>query len=309
MPKHTTHPLTGLIPAVLTPFEPDGELNLAVVERQAALLQGDGVSAVFVGGTTGEFSSLTLRERKALTRRWLEVTRGTRLRVVIHVGSNCRADARDLAADAAENGAAAIATVAPSYFKPRTSADLVAWCAEVAVAAPAVPFYFYDIPTMTGVSFPMPEFLEAAADRIPNLAGLKFTNADLAAFQRLLHLHDGRYDVVWGFDEYLLAALALGAEGAVGSTYNFAAPLYQRIFAAVAKGDLAAARQAQFRAVQLIAVMYRHGFLAAAKEAMRIRGVDCGPVRLPNANMSAEQAVALRQELAAIEFNTMSGKV
>jgi N-acetylneuraminate lyase len=292
-------PLIGLVPAALTPFDSHGELNLHAVEKQVEMFLADGVSASFVAGTTGEFSSLSVAERQALTTRWCEVCRGTKLRVVVHVGANALADAKALARHAEAHGAAAIATVAPNYVKPRTVAQLAEWCAALAAAAPRTPFYFYDIPAMTGVTLPMPEFLANYAKQIPTLAGLKFTNSDLMAFQQLRHIENGRFDVVWGFDEYLLAAAALGAKGAVGSTYNFAAPLYQRILAAVEKGDLAAGRADQYRSVQLIALMQRHGFLAAAKEAMRIRGLDLGPVRSPNPNMTPEQAKSCSAELEA----------
>lgn len=293
-------PLTGLTPAALTPFDSHGDLNLAAVEKQVELCIADGIQSAFVGGTTGEFSSLTIPERKALAGRWLEVCRGSNLRVLVHVGSNALAEAEELAKHAEQHGAAAIATVAPNYVKPRTVAQLAEWCAKLADAAPHTPFYFYDIPSMTGVSLSMPEFLGRHAKAIPTLAGLKFTNSDLMAFQQLLNLENGRYDVVWGFDEYLLAALVLGAKGAVGSTYNFAAPLYQRIIAAVKSGDLAAARADQCRSVRLIALMQRFGFLASAKEAMRVRGVDLGPVRLPNANMPADQVKEFREELEGV---------
>ena len=292
--------LIGLVPAVLTPFDASGALNLAVVEKQVALCLKDGVGAAFVGGTTGEFSSLSTSERLALTARWCEATRGTKLRVVVHVGSNALADAEELARHAEKCGAAAIATVAPNYIKPKTSAQLAEWCAKLAAAAPKTPFYFYDIPTMTGVSLPMPEFIGLAEQSIPTFAGLKFTNSDLMAFQQLLNHGGGKFDVVWGFDEYLMAALALGAKGAVGSTYNFAAPLYQRIIAAVQRGDLAAARADQFKSVKLIATMIRHGFHAAAKESLRARGVDCGPVRLPNPSMTPAAASSFRAELETL---------
>jgi N-acetylneuraminate lyase len=294
--------LVGLVPAVLTPFESNGDLKLAAVEKQVELCLKDGVAAAFVAGTTGEFSSLTVPERKGLAERWLTVSRGTKLGIVIHVGSNALRDSEELAAHAEKHGAAAIATVAPNYMKPKTVSQLAEWCAKVAAAAPATPFYFYDIPSMTGVSLPMPEFLANHAKDIPTLAGLKFTNSDLMAFQQLKHVEGGRFDVVWGFDEYLLAALALGAEGAVGSSYNFAAPLYRRIIAAFQAKDLAAARGEQFRSVQLIALMQRYGFLAAAKEAMRMRGADLGPVRLPNSNLNVEQAAAFRNEMEAGHF-------
>jgi len=292
--------LIGLVPAVLTPFDSHGDLNLSAIDKQIELCLADGVAAAFVAGTTGEFSSLTIPERMTLAARWLEASRGTKLRVVIHVGSNALRDSQELARHAEKSGAAAIATVAPNYVKPKTVAQLAEWCAPLAAAAPKTPFYFYDIPTMTGVSLPMPEFLGRHAASIPTLAGLKFTNSDLMAFQQLRHVEGGRFDVVWGFDEFLLAAVALGAEGAVGSTYNFAAPLYQKIIAAVKGNDLQAARAEQYRSVQLIALMQRHGFLASAKEAMRMRGVDLGPVRLPNANMTADQAKECRKELEVL---------
>ena len=104
-----------------------------------------------------------------------------------------------------------------------------------------MPFYYYDIPVMTGVLFPMPDFLDRAALRIPSFAGIKFTNPDLMAYLRCLRSDGGRFDVAWGIDEYLLAAVALGAAGAVGSSYNFAAPIYHRLLAAMDRGDLAAA--------------------------------------------------------------------
>ena len=297
MRQHT--PFVGLLPAVLTPFDASGELNLAACEPHAELLVRDRAAGVFVGGTTGEFSALTFEERLALAARWAALVKGTALKLVVHVGSNCLADSKHLAAHAQTLGAAAIATVAPSYVKPKSLDVLVQWCAELAAAAPETPFYFYDIPAMTGVAFPMVDFLEQARTKIPTLAGLKFTNLDLMTFQRLLRADGGRFDVLFGFDEQLLAAVVLGAQGAVGSSYNFASPLYNRLLAAARANDLAAARTEQYRGAELIVLMQKYGFLASAKELMRLRGVDLGPVRLPNAPMTAEQTAAFRREVAA----------
>ena len=231
-----------------------------------------------------------------------EVAQGTRLRVVVHVGSNCLADAITLAAQAQQLGAVAIAALAPSYYKPRSLETLTRCLGEIAAAAPATPFYFYDIPALTGVDFSMPEFLAHAHGRIPTLAGIKFTNSDLMAYQLCLRFQAGALDIPYGCDEYLLAALALGAKGAVGSSYNFAAPIYQRLFAAFQRGDLAAAREEQFRSVLLIQTLARIGYLGAAKAVMDMLGVPVGPARLPNNNPTAEQLVALRSKLEAMSF-------
>lgn len=294
--------LHGLVAATHTPFDADGELKLSSVEKQAEHLLGHGVEMAFICGSTGESHSLTVEERLLLAQRWADVIRSSDLRIVVHVGSNCLADARHLAAHAQSLGAAAIAALAPSYFKPKTLSTLVACCAEIATAAPATPFYFYDIPVLTGVQFSMPDFLVLAADRIPTLAGVKFTNADLMAYQNCLHVQDGRFDIPWGIDEYLLAAFAVGAVGGVGSSFNFAAPIYHRMLAAVQQGDLTAARLEQFRSVQLIELLSRFGYMGAAKAVMGFLGVEVGPARLPNTSLTTDRAGSLRESLESLGF-------
>jgi N-acetylneuraminate lyase len=294
--------ITGLVAATHSPFHADASLNLDVVEKQAAHLLANGITTVFICGTTGESESLTLRERRALSQRWMDVTRGTPLKVIVHVGSNCLADSRALAAQAQELGTLAISAFAPSYFKPRNVALLVDCCADIASAAPNLPFFYYDIPSMTGVSLSVPEFLEQAFERIPNLAGAKFTNPDMMNYQRCLRSCGGALNILWGFDEMLLPALALGAPGAVGSTYNFAAPIYHRLLKVFAAGDLATAREEQYRSVQLITTLVTRGFMASAKATMKMLGVDVGPARLPNGNLTAAEQNALRTDLEQLGF-------
>jgi N-acetylneuraminate lyase len=103
-------------------------------------------------------------------------------------------------------------------------------------------------------------------------------------------------------DEYLLAAAALGAAGAVGSSYNFAAPVYHRLMAALARGDLATAREEQYRSVRLITVLAGYGYMAAAKEVMGRLGVPVGPPRLPHARLTPQQADDLGRALDRLGF-------
>ena len=285
--------LTGLVAAPHTPMHADGSLRPETIAGQARLLRESGVQDAFICGTTGESLSLTVSERMTVTEAWIDAARGT-MPIVVHVGSNSVLDARSLAAHAAQCGAAAIAVMAPSFFKPTNLDDLIAYCATIAEAAPGVPFYYYDIPTMTGVPIATASFLEQGAKTIPTLHGIKFTNNDLMTLQECLALD--AFDIVFGYDEMLLAGLALGVRGAVGSTYNFAAPLYRSIIDAFERGDLDAARRAQRQSVRMIRVLQSFGFSRASKAMMRLVGVDCGPVRSPLRPMSAEETRQLQEQ-------------
>ena len=155
---------------------------------------------------------------------------------------------------------------------------------------------------MTGVSIPAADFLRTAGPRIPNLAGVKFTFENLMDFSECLRLDGGRYDIVFGRDEMLVAGLALGCRGAIGSTYNFLAPVFHEIIGAFAKGDLALAREKQAAANAIIQIMIRHGGLPAGKAMMKMIGLDCGPTRLPLRSLGEVQQAQLRAEVDAAGF-------
>ena len=295
-------PLHEFVAAVFSPFKADGSLAPDVVPIQAAFLAGQPVRTVFITGTTGECHSLTCDERLALFDAWAQAAPAHRLNVVAHVGSNSLEDAKALAERAQTLDFSATSALAPSYFKPGTIDALVEWCAAIAGAAPRLPFYYYDIPSLTGVSLPIDRFLASAARRIPNLAGVKFTNPDLVAYRRSLDLENGRFDLPWGIDEALLGALATGAQGGVGSTYNFAVKLYAGLIDAFTRGDLAEARRRQSVAIGLVDAIAATGYMGTAKALMTRLGVPVGPARPPLENPSAAQVEALMARLDALGF-------
>jgi N-acetylneuraminate lyase len=299
-----TERIEGLIAAPFTPMHADGAIRPEAVEGYAAMLARSGVAGVFVGGTTGESLSLTVEERLRLTEAWTAAAPAG-LRVIVHAGAESLADARRLAAHAAGAGAAGVGAMPPTFFRPAGIEGLVAWCAEVAAAADGLPFYYYHIPGMTGVHAAMAEFLPAAADRIPTFAGVKYTWEDLFDFSLAIDACGDRLDVLYGRDETLLAGLALGARGAVGSTYNFAAPLYVRLIEAFDAGDLDRARALQRASRQMIAFLagVAGSFLPAAKAVMAMVGADCGPVRPPLAPLEHGQVDAVRRGLADLGFD------
>jgi len=293
--------LPGFIAAVHSPFHNNGNLALERVEPLAHHLISNDVLGVFVCGTTGESLSLTLAERMALLERWSQVAAG-RLRIVAHVGATSQRDAITLAQHAGDLGVDAISTMAPCFFKPATARDLADFCAPIAAAASETPFYYYDIPSFTGVNLPMVDFLEEASAWIPTLVGLKYSNGNLIQLQQLLELQDGRFDILYGSDETLLAAWALGVRGAIGSTYNFAAPLYHRMLEFAEAGEMKSAQIEQRRSVALVDRCVQFGAIAGLKEMMSIIGLDQGPTRSPVTPLKPEQSEIIRAELAEIGF-------
>jgi N-acetylneuraminate lyase len=300
-PFHVSGGDFGLIAATFTAFRDDGGLDLPKVEEQARALSGSGLTGVFVCGTTGEGASLSTEERTLLAERWHEAA-GGELEVIVHVGHTSLTEARSLAEHAERTGADGIAAVAPYYHRPRDVEQLVGFCAGVAAAAAHTPFYYYHIPSMTGVVLSMAEFLTAARGRIPTLAGIKFTHEDLADYGRCLDAAGDKYELFFGRDEMLLAALGLGARSAVGSTYNFAAPLYREIVGAFDQGDLGASREAQSLARNAISVAEDHGGLPAFKAMTRWFGPDCGPCRPPLRTLGPDRTRRLREELEGLGF-------
>ena len=286
-------PLTGLIAAPHTPFHEDGSLNLARIDQQCEHLIRFGVNGAFVCGTTGEGMSLTSTERRLVAERWMKAA-GGQLQVIVHVGHASAREAADLAAHAQSLGVTAVAAVAPFYHRAAGEEGIVEFLAQIAGASPQTPFYFYDIPSMTKVTLNTAALMQLASERIPTFAGVKFSNPDLVTLQECVQLHDRKYDVLFGCDEMLLAAWAFGVRGAVGSTYNFLAPLYQEMFTLAYAGKIGKARDLQFLSVRVVRVMEKLGGLTAGKAIMKLIGIDCGPVRSP---LKTVDVKVLRSEL------------
>jgi N-acetylneuraminate lyase len=174
--------------------------------------------------------------------------------------------------------------------------------AEITAGAPDLPFYYYNIPSMTGVDLDMVELLRQGSERLPTLVGLKYSASTVYELQMCAELAPGRFNLLFGSDEMLLSGLCAGAQGAVGTTYNFAAPLFRRIINAFERNDLAEAQRCQGLAALMVRTILKHGVQPAFKAVMKLIGLDCGPNRLPLSSLTAAQVAALRLDLEQIGF-------
>ena len=293
--------LRGLVAATFTPFGADGSLDLARIKPSIDAVIAQGASGLYVCGSTGEGPLLSTAERLQVAAVSVKAAAG-RVPVVIQVGHNSIEEARGIAAHAQRIGADAISATPPGYFKPDSLENFIQCIEHIADGAPKLPFYYYHIPVLSGVRFDMVEFLRQGGPRIPTLRGIKFSDATLHEMLACIEFDSGRYDILFGIDEMLLGGLAFGARGAVGSTYNFAAPLYKKIIAAFEAGDLAEARRLQSRSAEMVRIIVGNGGRGGLKATMQLIGADCGHSRLPTVTTTPAQRAKIKKELTALGF-------
>lgn len=295
--------LEGLIAAPFTPMKANGDLNVDVIPGYYQMLKRNGVIGAFINGSTGEGVSQTVEERKQVVKAWATASKGDPgFKVITLTGGTCMREAMDLADYAKNAGIYGVALTAPYYFKPANVKQLAACCKQVADAVPGMPFYYYHIPVLNGVNLPMIDLLREVNGRLDNFAGIKYTHEDFMDFSSCLNFANGKYDMLWGRDENMLSSLVLGAKGAVGSTYNYAAPLYLELMKAFRENDLVKARERQQKAIDMIMLLGKYGGIATGKAFMKLIGLDCGKFRLPVKNMTDTEFEAFRTDVASLGF-------
>jgi len=301
---HMESHIKGLVAAAFSPLNEDGSVNLDIVPDYAEYLKKNGVVGVFINGSSGEGFSFTTEERMKIAEAWMQAAPATGLKILVHCSHHSSIDEQRMAAHAQAIGADGIGTMGPLYFKPRTVERLVEYCATTAAAAPNLPYYFYNIPRMSGISLPMLDFIKLASETIPTFAGIK--HSDPGDFMGLAQINDfdgGRYNILHGQDETLLSALVLGVKAAIGSTYNFGAPIYTRIIEAFEQNDLETARRNQMLSISMVMALFNTGeFFSACKTTMKWLGIDLGPVRLPLKDIDENVAAILKEKLDAVGF-------
>ena len=302
--------IEGLVAAPFTPMFPDGSLNLDIVPEYYNLLEKNGIAGAFICGSTGEGVSMTQKEKLRVSEAWSKQLKAKKsLKVISLVGGTSYQECRENAIACNEQGLSAIAIIAPYYFKPADVGQLADFCARVGEAVPDMPVYFYHIPVLTGSGLPMFSFLKTVALLMPNFAGIKYTHEDFMDFQNCMSFENGKYDMLWGRDENMLSALVLGARGSIGSTFNYAAPLYTELIEAYDNGDFIRARKLQQQSIDMIMLLGKYGGISVGKAYMRYIGLDCGQFRSPVKNMPEEMYVQFKADVNSLHMEKWFSKI
>ena len=300
----------GLIAAPFAPLNSRGEVMYDRIESYYDFLDKNHVVGAFINGSTGEGVSLSQREKMKITDEWNSRAKVRKtVKVISLVGGTSYVECIENAIHAKESGVYAIALLAPYYFKPASAQQLAEFVSKVAERVPDLPVYFYHIPVLSGCNVSMLDFLKEAASYIPNLAGVKYTHEDFMDFLSCINFKNGKYDMLWGRDENILPALALGTKASVGSTFNYAAPLYYDLIDAFNNGDLSTAQALQQQSIDMIRLLGKYGGIATGKAYMKLMGLDCGAFRLPVKNMSTEQFDAFKKEVTALGFSSFCSQM
>ena len=273
--------LCGILPALMTAFTEDG-VDCPKVAAHTKKLADAGVHGLYVGGSSGEMILMTEDERKTLLETVMESV-GDRLTVIAHVGTTSTRGSLELARHAEKCGVHALSSVMPLYYK--YGFREVKHYYERLAGETSLPVIIYNIPALTGTTLTTAQLEEILS--IPNVGGMKFTASD---FFQLERIRTDFPDKVFynGSDEMLCSGLAAGADGGIGTTYNFMPKTILAIYNAFRANDAATALKYQSKANEAIALVLKHGVMPASKMLLKLNGTDYGECREPFMPLSEE---------------------
>ncbi|MGE2836668.1 4-hydroxy-tetrahydrodipicolinate synthase [Mycobacterium sp. SMC-4] len=287
-----TAQLGTLLTAMVTPFKPDGTLDLETAALLATRLVDAGCDGLVLSGTTGESPTTTDDEKIALLRAVLEAV-GDRARVVAGAGSYDTAHSIHLAKACADAGAHGLLVVTPYYSRP-PQAGLKAHFTAVADATD-LPVILYDIPPRSSVPIDW-DTIRALAGH-PNIVAIKDAKGDLHGGGQIIAETGLAY--YSGDDSLNLPWLAMGAVGFVSVWGHVAASQLRHMLTAFASGDVATARKINVTLGPLAAAQNRLGGVTMSKAALRLQGFDAGDPRLPQIPADDAQQDRLAADMRA----------
>lgn len=285
----------GAMVALITPFDADDNIELGVLDELVEYHLSQGVCGFFLGDSSGEGLLLSQEERMTLTEAVIRKVDG-RGSVIVHVGAPAFKDSVEIARHAQSAGADAIAAIPPIYFT-NDAEGIVDFYSQLARRSGA-PLYAYHIPGRTG-SAVTPEILTRLRD-VDNIVGIKYTDPDLFTLNRFA-LELPHLNLLAGGDETLAAALLLGADAGIGSTYNLLPGLYTEMIASGHRGDFETARELQYQVNKVIKVLIKYGVMAGIKASLREMGFDCGECRAPVQSLKGT-VQEFRDDLSRVGF-------
>ena len=281
----------GIMPALVTPLTKEGKVNEGVLSELIEHLMRQGADGFYIGGATGEGISLPKATRMQLTEASVSSV-GKRKPTIVHIAATEFPDALDLARHAEASGADAISAIPPIFYK-YGEGEVYDYYKALAGAV-SIPLMVYFSPA---ANFPITADFAARLFEIDNVTAIKWTSSDYYGMMRLKDLTKGEMNIINGPDEMLLMGLSAGADGGIGTTYNFMLPRIRAVYDSFKAGKIDAAREAQVGADRIIRALLQYSTVPATKVALEEMGFAVGHGAFPFPRYSASERARIVSDL------------
>ena len=278
----------GIFPALLTPFNENDKINEKALEQLVRLNIEKGVSGFYVGGSTSEAFLMSIDERKYILD-LVESMVDTETALIAHVGCISTSHTIELAKHAAELGYDAISAIPPFYYKFSLN-EIKQHYFSIADNVD-MPIIVYNFPGFSGVTLSVADLSEFFADN--RFIGFKHTSSDFYTMEQTKSVFPDKL-IYNGFDEMFLAGLSMGADGGIGSTYNFMAEKFLKMYKLFNESNITKAQKIQKEINVIIKILCEVGVMQAEKELLNIMGLDFGKCRQPYATLTNDQKKYLK---------------
>ena len=286
--------LEGIIVALITPFDSEGEVKEEPLRSLVRFEIDKGANGLYPCGTAGSGAIMRLDQRKRVAEIVVDESSG-RIPVMIHVGEASTEGSLELAKHAEKIGADALGCVTPYYYRP-DDVSLEKHYRTIAEAT-ELPLYLYNLPRYT--NFNITPSLALKLSAVPNIVGIKDSSRDFVQILQYLEQLPKDFTVICGTDAYILPALLMGAKGAITAYSNPFPEMYVELYKCFMRKEYEKAARVQFRLNSIREILDKPA-LAPLYEALRMRGMDMGNVRPPLRPMTAPEVNALHKRLAEL---------
>ena len=282
---------SGVMPALVSPIDANEKINIPVLNQLLTDLLKKGADGFYLCGATGEGIAIDPEQRMVLAEEAIKTVNG-RKPCIVQVASGNFDDAIRLAKHAEKVGAAAISATPPLFFSYDKD-DVYNYYKKLADAV-SIPMMIYYNPA---AGFHINADIAAKMFEIDNVTAIKWTSSDYYQMMRLRDLTKGEMNIINGPDEMLLMGLSAGADGGIGTTYNFMFDIIRGIYDNFMKGDLQTAREYQTRAIRIISVLLSYKIIPAAKAVLEAQGYAVGNATFPMKRYSDEEKTVIVEQM------------
>lgn len=284
---------TGVGVAIVTPFNEDESINYDKLDQLIDYHCNNGTDSIIICGTTGESATMSEKEHMECVKFAIERTKG-RLPIIAGTGSNCTRTAIDMSKEAASYGADGLLVVTP-YYNKATQEGLVGHYTAVAKEAKA-PIIMYSVASRTGCNIE-PATAARLIKEVDNIVGIKEASGNISQVAKIMHLTDGKADLYSGNDDQIVPILSLGGKGVISVLSNVAPQETHDICAKFFEGDVKGSLELQLKAIPLIEQLFCEVNPIPVKKAMKLMGMDCGPLRMPLTELTPQHEESLAKAM------------